>query len=140
MQGAAKAAGAKPAAAPSRWRQAIDGRYPGGRPSGQAATAPPPEKPAAEKPRPPGRRSDSRQAQHGRHSGCRPRQQGRSSSRGAAAEAPVAEPSRTCRAAPVAAAPLRRKPKPAASAPAFTPGQRPSVSEILAWCRQHDAK
>jgi hypothetical protein len=30
--------------------------------------------------------------------------------------------------------------KPAAKAPAFAKGQRPSVSEILAWCREHDAK
>lgn len=28
----------------------------------------------------------------------------------------------------------------AAAGPALTPGQRPSVPEILAWCRQHDAK
>ena len=26
------------------------------------------------------------------------------------------------------------------AAPAFTKGQRPSVAEILAWCREHDAK
>jgi hypothetical protein len=31
-------------------------------------------------------------------------------------------------------------PKPAPSAPAAAPGQRPTISEILAWCRQHDAK
>jgi hypothetical protein len=42
--------------------------------------------------------------------------------------------------APPPAAPAPAKAQPAAAKPALAPGQRPSVSEILAWCRQHDAK
>ncbi|HEV3136406.1 MAG TPA: hypothetical protein VGZ26_00855 [Pirellulales bacterium] len=50
--------------------------------------------------------------------------------------------------APHAVAPPAVAPEPAASPspkstlakPALTPGQRPSVPEILVWCRQHDAK
>ncbi len=49
--------------------------------------------------------------------------------------APVADPPRAVEAPPAAATP----PKPAAAKPALTPGQRPSIPEILAWCRQHDA-
>ncbi len=43
-------------------------------------------------------------------------------------------------AAPVPAAAVLGSPKPAAAKPALAAGQRPSVPEILAWCRQHDAK
>jgi hypothetical protein len=50
--------------------------------------------------------------------------------------------------APAAVAPAAVAPEPAASPspksisgkPTLTPGQRPSVPEILVWCRQHDAK
>lgn len=41
--------------------------------------------------------------------------------------------------APAAPAPAAKK-APAAPAPTLAPGVRPSVSEILAWCRQHDSK
>ena len=41
---------------------------------------------------------------------------------------------------PAPAAPSAMAEKPAATKPAFAPGQRPSVPEILAWCRQHDHK
>jgi hypothetical protein len=52
-----------------------------------------------------------------------------------AAEEPVAQ--EVEEAAPATA--VVAKPK-AAAKPAFTPGQRPSVPEILAWCREHDTK
>ena len=51
-------------------------------------------------------------------------------------EPPPAEP-----AAPAAAAePAPATEAEAAAEPAFPPGQRPSVPEILDWCRKHDAK
>ncbi len=54
-----------------------------------------------------------------------------------AAEEPVAQEA-VEEVAPAPAA-VVAKPK-AAARPAFTPGQRPSVPEILAWCREHDTK
>jgi hypothetical protein len=61
-----------------------------------------------------------------------------------AAAAPVAEwvePKGSAIAASAAAKPAAvAAPKPAPSQPASIPGQRPTVSEILAWCRAHDAK
>jgi hypothetical protein len=50
-----------------------------------------------------------------------------------AASAPVATP--VADEAPVVAKPA----KPAAAKTQITPGQRPNVSEILVWCREHDA-
>jgi hypothetical protein len=52
----------------------------------------------------------------------------------AAAPAMAAKPAAAAAARPAAA------PKPAPAQSASTPGQRPSVNEILAWCRAHDAK
>jgi len=64
-----------------------------------------------------------------------------------AAAAPTAAPveassgeAESAQAAPAPAASTMAKPKPATSQTALTPGQRPGVSEILAWCREHDAK
>ena len=54
-----------------------------------------------------------------------------------ASEEPVAQEAAE-EAVPAPAA-VAAKPK-AAAKPAFTPGQRPSVPEILAWCREHDTK
>ena len=43
-------------------------------------------------------------------------------------------------AAPTPAVAVVASPKPAAAKPVLAAGQRPGVTEILAWCRQHDAK
>jgi len=61
--------------------------------------------------------------------------------RAAKAGAPAAEKPAAAEPAvePVVAAPAP-KAKPATAGPTLTPGQRLSVSEILVWCRQHDAK
>ena len=59
------------------------------------------------------------------------------------APAPESKPAPPPAAAPSAAAVAQPKPaapKPAAAKPAAAPGQRPSISEILAWCREHDSK
>lgn len=61
----------------------------------------------------------------------------------AEAAAPVEAPSAEKESAPAASTPAAAtmaKPKPAALQTALTPGQRPGVSEILAWCRAHDSK
>jgi hypothetical protein len=59
----------------------------------------------------------------------------------AAASAPPAAPiSQPVADKSAPAAPTVAPPKPAAAKPALAPGQRPSISEILAWCRQHDSK
>lgn len=56
----------------------------------------------------------------------------------ASAPAPPQPAEEKVPAAPVA--PAMAKPKPAVSKPAATPGERLNVPDILAWCREHDAK
>jgi hypothetical protein len=56
-----------------------------------------------------------------------------------AATPPAQQPAEAVAETKPAAAAATVKPK-ASSQPALTPGQRPSVPEILAWCRAHDAK
>ena len=58
----------------------------------------------------------------------------------AVAPAPAAAEETPAAVAPTPQATAVVSPKPAAAKPVLTPGQRPSVPEILAWCRQHDVK
>jgi hypothetical protein len=57
-----------------------------------------------------------------------------------AAPPPSAEPAQPVAAVETLEQPVARAQKPAATKPSFNSGERPSVPEILAWCRQHDAK
>ena len=118
MQGAAKSGGAKPAAAPSATQKPA---APAGTTKPKMSTA---DILAAAR---------DKKAAEGAAAQAAPQ--------AAATEVPAAEAPAPAEAA--STAPTAAKPAPAAKPaeqPAFTPGQRPSVPEILDWCRQHDAK
>jgi len=110
LQGAAKPAGAQPSAKPAAAQPAA----PKAAPTAQAAGG----KPST---------ADILAAARGGESAP-------------AAQTPAVEPAQAAAAVETLEQPVATAPKPAASKPAFTAGERPSVPEILAWCRQHDAK
>jgi hypothetical protein len=144
MQGAAKPAGEKPAAAAGAKKSTADilaaarAAKSGG--TAEAKPSAKPAAPAAPKPAAPagGKMStaDILAAARAKKAAAEP-----------AASAPAAE-------APASDTPVAEAPEPAAtsevktappkaaaaSKPIITAGQRPTVAEILAWCREHDTK
>ncbi len=131
MQGAAKAGGAAPAAAGGAKKSTAD-ILAAARAKGSAPAA---DKPAAAKPAP--AKPAAAPAAGGKLSTADILAAARAKK---AAEAAPAATEQADEAETVTAVPMASKPAKAASKTTFTPGQRPSVPEILAWCREHDTK
>jgi hypothetical protein len=126
-QGAAKPAGAAPAAGAKKSTSDILAAARGKAGAAPAADKPAVDKPAAAKPAAGGKLTpaDLRAA-------ARAKKAAEAEASSAAVEEPEAEPAST----PEATA----KPAKAAGGSSLPTGRRPTVAEIFAWCREHDAK
>jgi hypothetical protein len=140
-QGAAKTGATKPAAAPSAAAPAKPAPA-GGKPatadilaaarSGKSTAAPAAKSESAPAAKPSGGKLSTAEILAAARA--------KKAAETAEAQAP-APPAAKAPSAPKPEAPkLDAAEKPAAAKPAFAAGQRPSVPEILAWCRQHDRK